>query len=69
MNAHKQFVNLVGSYGLRVEHTKGHYAVTKDGKRVGTVSHSGEVNAYRQAIRDLARQKLVGDEARRVKFS
>lgn len=67
--ATKDFSRLIGQHGLTLEHGKGHYAVrTKDGRRVGTVSHSGEVNALRQAVRDLVRQKLLPEEARRVKF-
>ncbi len=65
----KQFRALIESYGLTMEHDKGHMSVRKDGKRVGTVSHTGEANALKQAIRDLARQGLVGDEARRITFS
>lgn len=67
---HKQLVDLLKGYGLTVEKYKGgHIAITKDGKRVGTVSHTGDINACRQAVRDLWRQELVDDDAKRQKFS
>lgn len=68
---HKNFEKLLKSNGLVIEQGKGHYSVTKNGTRVGTVSSSGEANALRQAVRDLARQGLLKDEkqARMTKFS
>lgn len=70
MNAkqRKQYEATIKRYGLTLDVGKGHLAVLKDGKRVATVSSTGETNALRQSIRDLARLGLVGDEARRVKF-
>ena len=67
---HQQLVSLMRQYGLDVEkYDGGHIAITKDGARVGTVSHTGESNACRQAVRDLWRQGLVDEAAKRVKFS
>jgi len=67
----KRFVELVEADGMTVEHGGKHYKVLdRKGNRVGTLSTSGETNALRQAVRDLARQGLFSDEkkARSVKF-
>ena len=66
----RKFEKLVQAHGLKLEQGRrgGHYAVTKNGARVGTLSTSGETNALRQAVRDLCRQNLLPQEARRVTF-
>lgn len=66
----KRFVALVEANGMTVEQGSKHYKVLHMGKMVGTVAHTGETNALRQAVRDLARQKLLKDEkqARMMKF-
>ena len=67
----KRFVELVQAEGMTVEQGGKHLKVLdRTGNRVGTVSTTGETNALRQAVRDLARQKLFANEkeARSIKF-
>lgn len=67
----KKFVALVEKHGITVEQGGKHMKVLHNGKTVGTLSTSGESNALKQAIRDLDRQGLLGEdgkEARKVVF-
>ena len=66
----KKFVAMVEAEGMTVETGGKHFKVLHNGQRVGTVATTGETNALRQAVRDLARQGLFRDEkqARSVKF-
>lgn len=68
--AYKTFEKLVRTHGMELRQTRrgGHFAVLHDGRRVGTLSNGGETNAYKQAVRDLCRQDLLPQEARRVSF-
>jgi hypothetical protein len=67
----KQYVKLVEQYGMTVEQGGKHFRVLKKGNLVATLSTSGETNAMRQSIRDLARKGHFGKDekrARMVKF-
>lgn len=70
--AYRKFVKMVEAEGLTVVQggNKHHKVLDNSGKLVSTVSHTGETNAFRQAVRDLARQGLFKDEkqARATKF-
>lgn len=65
----KRYADTIKPFGLTLESGKKHHKV-KDasGRTVATVSGTGETNALRQSIRDLARQGLVPNETRRIKF-
>jgi hypothetical protein len=68
----RQYVKLVEQHGMTVEQGGKHFRVLKQGHLVATLSSSGETNAMRQSIRDLARKGLFGKDekqARSVKFS
>lgn len=65
----KRYVDTIKPHGLTLETGSKHHKVKDSaGRTVATVSGTGEANALRQSIRDLARQGLVPNEARRVKF-
>lgn len=65
----KRYVDTIKPHGLTLETGSKHHKV-KDasGNTVATVSGTGEANALRQSIRDLARLGLVPDATRRIKF-
>ena len=67
----KAFNSAIKPYGLYVSQSEGkHYAIVNDsGKRVATLSSTGDPNACRQAIRDLVRAGLVPSAVKRLKFS
>lgn len=64
----KAFKQAISPYGLTVEQHKEHFAVVKDGRRVGTISCNGDANNMRQAMRDLRRGGHVDDKACRISF-
>lgn len=66
-----KYTKLVAEYGCKVEHGGKHYSILHNGARVGTLSGTGEQNALRQSIRDLARQGIFGEneaKVRKIKF-
>lgn len=64
----KSYRKAIEPHGLKLEKGTKHFKVTKNGHTVATVSKTGESNALRQSIRDLARLGLVPDSTRRLKF-
>ena len=65
----KKFEDMVREHGLTLQHGKGHYAVLHRGKRVGTMSTTGDSNTCRAMIYTLARLGLVPQELKRERFS
>lgn len=67
----RKFTKIVEAHGITVEQGGKHLKVMHNGKQVGTLASSGECNAFKQAIRDLDRQGLLGNdgkEARKQSF-
>ena len=62
------FEEAVQARGAKIERGGKHYKIMLNGRQVGILAGTGEANAYRQAMRDLRRQGIVGDTECRIKF-
>lgn len=65
----RTFEAAVRAHGVIVERGSKHYKIVHNGRQIGILASTGEMNAYRQAMRDLRRQGIVGDAECKVKFS
>ena len=64
----RRFEDTVKGRGVEVRQAGKHLKLVHNGRQVGVLAKTGETNAYRQAMRDLRRQGIVGDAECRVKF-
>jgi hypothetical protein len=65
----KRFKKLVKDYGVVVEGKGGHMAVLHNGRRISTLSHTGDINACRASMADLVRAGVVPAALKQEKFS
>ena len=65
----RKFVKTLEGYGCTVEHSSKHAAIRFNGARIATVATTGELNTFRQAVRQIAQQhpEVFGADAGKVK--
>lgn len=67
--AHAKFKKLCKQYGIVIDGKGGHMAVLHNGRRVGTLSHTGDSNSIRACVYDLVRQGVLPQDAKRERFN
>jgi hypothetical protein len=66
---YNNLAKLLKQYNISLKHGKGgHIAVLHGGKRVASLSSTGDMNASRACVDDLVRQQLLPRSAKRIRF-